>query len=54
MNNSTHNVEYLIRDEILEAGILEEDGQTLSYFHNGREYLVSILAVDITDWQKEQ
>ena len=47
------NIRRFIRDEMVQAGIVEESGITLSYFRDGREYIVLVTAVDITDWQKE-
>jgi hypothetical protein len=54
MTSGSKNVELLIKDEMVEAGIVLEDGQTLSYFLGGREYLVSVIALDITDWKDEK
>lgn len=47
-------VRRFIRDEMVEAGIVEEQGNCLSYFQNGREYLILVTAVDVTEWQKEK
>lgn len=47
------NVRSLIIDEMVEAEIVEQQGNTLSYFHNGREYLVLVTVADVTDWQQE-
>lgn len=54
MNLSPQNVQVFIRDEMVEAGIVVEKGSTLSYFHAGREYLISVTAVDITNWEQEK
>lgn len=48
-----NNVRMHIRDAMVEAGIVEESGLTLSHFRDGREYLVLVTIVDVTDWQKE-
>lgn len=47
------NIRRFIRDEMVEAGIVEEQGNCLSYFRDGREYLILVTAVDVTDWNKE-
>lgn len=54
MNNSPQNVQALIQDEMVEAGIVVENGSVLTYSHFGREYLISVSAVDITGWEKEK
>lgn len=46
------SVRATVRDEMVEAGIVTEEGITISRFHNGREYLILLSAVDITDWNK--
>jgi len=46
-------VKMLIRDEMIEAGIVSIEGTMLSYFHEDREYLVMLSVVDITDWDLE-
>lgn len=46
------NVRATVRDEMVEAGIVVEEGITISRFQNGREYLILLSAVDITDWNK--
>ena len=51
---SEENIRMLIRDEMVEAGIVEESGNTLCYFKNGREYIVLITAIEITDWNKDE
>jgi hypothetical protein len=48
------NVRMFIRDEMVEAGIVEESGNTLSYFHNDREYLILLSVVDITNWDSDR
>jgi hypothetical protein len=53
MNSSTKNIEALIKDEMIESGIVSEKGNTMSYFLGDREYLVSVLALEITDWENE-
>ena len=35
---------------MLEADIVVLQGNLLSYFHEGREYLVLLSVVDMTDW----
>ena len=40
----------LIREKMLEADIVVLQGNLLSYFHEGREYLVLLSVVDMTDW----
>lgn len=47
------NIRRFIRDEMVEAGIVEESGNTLCYFRGGREYIILVTAVDITDWNKD-
>ena len=47
------NIRRHIRDEMVEAGIVEESGITLCYFRDGREYIILVTAIDITDWNKE-
>jgi hypothetical protein len=40
--------------EMEDAGIISHTiGKTNSYFKDGREYLILISAIDITDWQQE-
>ena len=46
------NIRRHIRDEMVEAGIVEESGITLCYFRDGREYIILVTAIDITDWNK--
>lgn len=53
MNSSTKNIEALIKDEMVESGIVLEKGNTMSYFLGDREYLISILALEITNWEDE-
>lgn len=47
-----NSVRETIKDLMEEADIVVREGQTLSYFDNGREYLILISVVDITDWNK--
>lgn len=54
MNSSPKNVRVLVQDEMVEAGIVVEIGSVLSYTHAGREYLISVGAVDITGWENEK
>lgn len=54
MTSGDKGVELLIKNEMVDAGIVMEDGQTLSYFLGEREYLVSVIAMDITDWKEER
>lgn len=53
MSTSTQNVGHLIKDAMLEADIVAEKNNTLNYSHAGQEYLVSILVVNVTGWEKE-
>ncbi|MGL4998025.1 MAG: hypothetical protein ACRC5T_03575 [Cetobacterium sp.] len=48
-----NNARMLLIDEMLAEGIVAKTDTTLSYFSGGREYLVMVALVDITDWQKE-
>ena len=54
MASGSKSIKALIKDEMVEAGIVREEGQLLSYFSGGREYLVSVIAMDITDWKEER
>lgn len=54
MVSDTKSVEALIKDEMVDAGIVLEEGQTLSYFDGDREYLVSVIAMDVTGWREEE
>ena len=54
MTSGDKGVELLIKNQMVDAGIVMEDGQTLSYFLGEREYLVSVIAMDITDWKEER
>ena len=43
-----------ISKEMEDAGIITHTtGKTNSYFKDGREYLILVSAIDITDWQQE-
>lgn len=46
------NIRRFIRDEMVENGIVEESGNTLSYFRDGREYLILVTAIDVTHWNE--
>jgi hypothetical protein len=46
------NVRRLVRNAMVEAGIVEKSGISLSHFHEGREYLILVTAIDVTDWGK--
>ena len=48
-----NNAREMLKDEMLEQGIVTHEGGLLTYFFNGREYLVMLSVVDITDWQTE-
>ena len=48
-----NNVRMKVRDILLETGEFSEEGKLVSYFDNGREYLVTLNVLDITDWEKE-
>jgi len=54
MASGSKSIQALIKDEMVEAGIVREEGQSLSYFFGGREYLVSVIATDITNWEEEK
>jgi hypothetical protein len=54
MASGSRSIKALIKDEMVEAGIVREEGQSLSYFSGGREYLVSVTAIDITNWEEEE
>jgi hypothetical protein len=46
-------IKILIRDEMVEAGIVVAEGTMLTYLYEGREYLVMMSVVDITDWDNQ-
>lgn len=48
-----NNAYQMLKDEMLEHGIVSHEGSLMTYFFNGREYLVMLSVVDITDWQNE-
>lgn len=48
-----NNTRALIRDEMVEAGIVSEEGTLLTRIQDGREYLVMVSIVDITDWNED-
>jgi hypothetical protein len=54
MASGSKSIETSIKNEMVEAGIVLEEGQTLSYFDGEREYLVSVIAMDVTGWRDEQ
>lgn len=43
----------LIRQKMIDADIVVEDGNNICYFVDGREYVILMTAVDVTQWQKE-
>ena len=43
----------LILKEMESAGIIQRGSKTTRYFKDGREYLILLSAIDITDWQQE-
>jgi hypothetical protein len=53
MVNGNKSIESLIKNEMVEAGIVLEEGQSLSYFSGEREYIVSVIAMDVTGWREE-
>lgn len=48
-----NNAREMLKDEMLENGIVSHNDNLLTYTFNGREYLVMLSVIDITDWQKE-
>lgn len=48
-----NNAREMLKDEMLEQGLVAHEGGLLTYFFNGREYLVMLSVVDITNWQTE-
>ena len=43
----------LVRQKMIDAGIVVEDGINICFFVDGREYVILMTAVDVTQWQKE-
>lgn len=48
-----NSIKAQIREEMVQAGIVFEEGTMLTYLYEGREYLVMLSVVDITDWDLE-
>jgi hypothetical protein len=47
------NARMSIVDAMVEANIVQQSGAALTYKSQGREYMVSIVVVDITGWEDD-
>lgn len=46
------SVRSIVEDEIASAGIASKNATLLTRIQDGREYLVVVGVIDITDWDK--
>jgi len=42
-----------IIEEMIGSNIVERQEKTIIHTHNGREYLVLVTVIDLTDWPKK-